>query len=255
MCHTAWLLLLWTMFQAPFLPIIPFPLAKLNWNTFCRLKNTVKTLWIPCAAVWQPTNAGVLLQTQRGASQQTCRPTKTESCLNTYFHWEGGKGSPAHFNQDLKTGEPLIKEAALYIYLIPLEALLACVSRFDPAPVKRGVRPISAADNTLVKLWCRKRNIQEPLTLPSPLTATSKCACVVCCTSCVWFFFSPCWETVPLIFRALSQTSPPGYKGAVTGRCPTTCEDSLYLIWICSWWWGQTLQQASWQMSCLNASE
>lgn len=68
MCHTAGLLLLWTMFRAPFFsPLSFFPLAKLNWNTFRRLKNTVKTLWIPCAAVWQPTNAGVLLQTQRGS--------------------------------------------------------------------------------------------------------------------------------------------------------------------------------------------
>lgn len=86
-----------------------------------------------------------------GASQQSCRPTKTESCLNTYFHWEGGRGSSASFNQDLKTGEPLIA-TALYIYLIPLKAALAYVIHFDPTFLEHGVGHISAADNTLVKL-------------------------------------------------------------------------------------------------------
>lgn len=66
-----------------------------------------------------------------------------------------GEGAPASFNQDLKTGEPLIKRAALYIYLVPLEALLAYVICFDPAFFffyEHGVEHPSAVDNTLVKL-------------------------------------------------------------------------------------------------------
>lgn len=194
MCHAAWLLLLWTMFQAPFLPIILFPLAKLNWNTFCRLKNTVKTLWIPCAAVWQPTNAGVLLQTQRGASQQTCRPTKTESCLNTYFHWEGGRGRPASFNQDLKTGEPLIK-SRLCTFILFLSRLCWLVSA---ALILRPWSVVSGLSLLPITRWSscdvEKETSKNPWPRLPLLTATSKWACVVCCSS-YGFFFLPCWET------------------------------------------------------------
>lgn len=195
MCHAAWLLLRWTMFQAPSLPIILFPLTKLNWNTFCRLKNTVKTLWIPCAAVWQPTNAGVLLQTQRGASQQTCRPTKTESCLNTYFHWERGEGSPASFNQDLKTGEPLIK-SRLCTFILFLSRLCWLVSA---ALILRPSSVVSDLSLLPITRWSSCDVEKETSNNPWPhlplLRATSKWACVVCCAFCFLRFFSPCRET------------------------------------------------------------
>lgn len=180
--------------SGPFSPHYPFPLAKLNWNTFCRLKNTVKTLWIPCAAVWQPTNAGVLLQTQRGASQQTCRPTKTESCLNTYFHWEGGRGGPASFNQDLKTGEPLIK-SRLCTFILFLSRLCWLVSA---ALILRPWSVVSDLSLLPITRWSscdvEKETSKNPWPRLPLLTATSKWACVVCCSSYV-FFFPPCWET------------------------------------------------------------
>lgn len=171
---------------------------------------------------------------------------------------EGGRGgNAASFNQDLKTGEPLIKSGlrTFILFLWRLcwlvsAALILCswsvVSDLSLLPITRW----SSCD-------VEKETPKNPWPRLPLLTATSKWACVWYVVPpvffCVCFFPPPCSETVPLIFRVLSQTSPPGYRGAVTGRCPTTCMDGLYLTWIRSWWWGQTLRQASWQMSCLSA--
>lgn len=114
-------------------PYYSFPLAGLNWSAFHGLENTVKTLWIPCDAVWQAAIAGVSWQAQRGSFSADAQANQNRIMFEHLFPLGRGEGAPASFNQDLKTGEPLIKRAALYIYLVPLEALLAYVICFDPA--------------------------------------------------------------------------------------------------------------------------
>lgn len=140
-----------------------------------------------------------------GASQQSCRPTKTESCLNTYFHWEGGRGSSASFNQDLKTVEPLIKTPLCTFILFLWRLCWLMSSTLILLFLKRHVGHICAADNTLVKLWCRKKrektNSPDPTFPFSPPHPNAR-VCVVRCAS--HFFFFLLLETVPLIFRVLS---------------------------------------------------
>ena len=50
-------------------------------------KNTVNS-W--CCGVTAGDCRSLMAGPEGGASQQSCGPTKTESCLNTYFHWDGG---------------------------------------------------------------------------------------------------------------------------------------------------------------------
>lgn len=141
------------------------------------------------------------------ASQQTCRPTKTESCLNTYFHWEGGRGRPASFNQDLKTGEPLIKSrrCTFILFLSGLRWLVSSALILRPWSVGR----VCAADNTLVKLWWRKRNNHEPLTPPSPPHRHIQMNVCGMFVPPVLLFFPPfCSETVPLFVGAPATNVP-----------------------------------------------
>ncbi len=190
-----------------------------------------------------------------GASQQSCRPTKTESCLNTYFHWEGGRGSSASFNQDLKTGEPLIKtlRCTFILFLWRLCWLMssALILLFWS----------SVSDVSLLQItpWS-SCDVEKEKT--KSLDPTFPLHHHIQVHECVWYVVPPTF----FFFFLLYGNSAINFLSAViniTSWLKRSCDRVLphnvrgqqYLTWTCSWWWGQTLQQASWQMSCLSALE
>lgn len=197
-----------------------------------------------------------------GASQQSCRPTKTESCLNTYFHWEGGRGSPASFNQDLKTGEPLIK-TLLCTFILFLWSLCWLMSStlilevFWSPVLDVSLLPMThwSSCDSQKKKKKRKSKAPDP-TLPSP-PHPNAWVCVVCCTSHAFFFFSffLLYGNSAINFPSAVINITSWLKGSYDRVLPHNVRGQQYLTWTCSWWWGQTLQQASWQMSCLSALE
>ena len=166
-------------------------------------KNTVNSL---CCSVTAGNCRSLMASPKGGASQQSCRPTKTESCLNTYFHWEGGRGSSASFNQDLKTVEPLIK-SPLCTFILFLWRLCWLMSSTLILLFWSAVSDISAL---LITRWSscdvgKKRKKPIALTPPSPSHHHIQMheVRVVRCAS-HFFFFLLLLETVPLIFRVLS---------------------------------------------------
>lgn len=129
-----------------------------------------------------------------GASQQSCRPTKTESCLNTYFHWEGGRGSSASFNQDLKTGRPLIK-TPLCTFILFLWRLCWLMSSTLILLFEARCRTYLCCQwHTGQVVMYEKKKKTRTLTPPSPPHH------YIQMHECVWyvvpptFFFPPVWK-------------------------------------------------------------
>lgn len=130
-----------------------------------------------------------------GASQQSCRPTKTESCLNTYFHWEGGRGSSASFNQDLKTVEPLIK-TPLCTFILFLWRLCWLMSSILILLFWSAMSDISAL---LITRWS-SCDVGKKGKKPIALTPPSPSHHHIQMHECVWYavpptsFFSSSWK-------------------------------------------------------------
>lgn len=128
-CNMA-LKLLWTMFwfvlnhKPPFLVIsepwkaeikwnkslyYSFPLAELNWSAFHALKNSKNTVNSLCFSVTAGDCRSLMASPKGELLSRRAGQLKQNHVWTPISTGKGGRGSPASFNQDLKTGEPLIK--------------------------------------------------------------------------------------------------------------------------------------------------
>lgn len=117
-----------------------------------------------------------------GASQPSCRPTKTESCLNTYIHWDGG-GALQALIRILKTGEPLIKNCPVHLSCSSESLRWLMSSTLILLFFGSRCQHFFAADNTVVKLWCQEREKNTDPTSSLAATSEVQWVCVVCRTS------------------------------------------------------------------------
>lgn len=153
-----------------------FPFAGLDWSAFHGLKNTVKTLWIPCAGVWQPAIAGPkgeLLSRAAGQLKQN----------HVWTPISTGDGEEGSFNQDLKTGEPLIKTLLCTFILFLRGQRWLMSSTLIPLFWEHAVSDVSLLPITRRSSCDVEEEKLRTLTAPSsPLHPSyPKCVCVCVC--------------------------------------------------------------------------